>query len=199
MRHVLIGLLLASSAFAEEPNVCPVQAPQAVHLQLMTDVNAFTGALLALQIRGAIGAKAPAIYIEINSPGGSAPAGFQIMEAIASARYYGVPTICHVRGEADSMAAFIFEVCSVRQMGPAARLMFHEIAVIAIPTRRHGPSSVRAIAADLEDDNQRACSMIAFKMKRPTSDVCDWIRDHQRYIDAMEAVKMNAADLVDAT
>lgn len=64
-----------------------------------------------------------AIVIEIHSPGGSVPAGFDIAKAIEDS---AAPVTCVVDGEAASMAAYILESCTVRTMTTRSMVMFHE-------------------------------------------------------------------------
>lgn len=66
-----------------------------------------------------------AVLLEINSGGGSVPAGFQIGKAIED---ISVPVICVVDGDdgAQSMAYWVLQSCDVRVMTRRSVLMLHQ-------------------------------------------------------------------------
>lgn len=74
-------------------------------------------------IKAANEAGADAILFEINSGGGSVPAGFELARAIEDS---DAPVTCVVDGDAASMAFYLLQSCEKRMMTKRSRLMAHE-------------------------------------------------------------------------
>lgn len=74
-------------------------------------------------IEAANKAGADEILLEINTGGGSVPAGFEISRAIEDSN---APVTCVVDGEAASMGFYVLQSCEKRLMTRRSRLMAHE-------------------------------------------------------------------------
>lgn len=68
--------------------------------------------------------KVNGLIIEIDSGGGSYPAGFRISKAIEAAPF---PVYCVVDGMAASMAYYILQSCDFRYMTKRSTLMIHQV------------------------------------------------------------------------
>jgi len=69
--------------------------------------------------------KKPA-YLEINSPGGSIPAGLKFIPRMRDLKAHrGLKVTCVIRAKAYSMAAYIASFCHETYMLPVSDLMFH--------------------------------------------------------------------------
>jgi ATP-dependent Clp protease protease subunit len=66
------------------------------------------------------------LLIEINTPGGSVPDGFELAKAIEDSE---APVTCIVDGEAASMGFYITQSCQKRVMTKRSSLMAHEPAI----------------------------------------------------------------------
>ncbi len=71
-------------------------------------------------------AGADEVLLEINTPGGSVPDGFEMTRAIEDS---DAPVTCIVDGDADSMGFYILQSCDKRIMTPRSKLMAHEPAI----------------------------------------------------------------------
>lgn len=66
--------------------------------------------------------------LELNTPGGSVPAGFELAKKIEEAK---VPVVCVVDGMAASMGFYILQSCPLRVMTARSMLMIHEPSLSA--------------------------------------------------------------------
>lgn len=66
------------------------------------------------------------LEIVLNSPGGSAYAGFELYDEILAARHNGHTVTVSARGLCASMAAIVLQAGTVRKVGPNTTLMIHK-------------------------------------------------------------------------
>lgn len=92
------------------------------HLKLQGEVTAESVAPLVEALATAQGE----VTIDIDSPGGSVYAGWDLVHAIEQSP---AKVTCIVDGEADSMAAVVLQACDVRIMTERSALMMHEPSV----------------------------------------------------------------------
>lgn len=95
-------------------------------LRFSDEVNEKTAKHLVKWIEAANRAGADQLLLEINTPGGSIPDGFEVMRAIEDS---DAPVTCIVDGDADSMGFAILQSCEHRYMTPRSKLMAHEPAI----------------------------------------------------------------------
>lgn len=69
------------------------------------------------------------IYILLNSPGGSVPAGISMIDAVQIAKNRGSKVICFSGVVAASMAFNIMAVCDERYALPNTKLLFHPVSL----------------------------------------------------------------------
>lgn len=67
------------------------------------------------------------LVIIIDSLGGEVMAGYGILEVMSAFHQAGIPTVCVVTDEADSMAADILSHCAYRVGTEDATVMFHHV------------------------------------------------------------------------
>jgi ATP-dependent Clp protease protease subunit len=77
-------------------------------------------------IQAANEAGADELMIEINTPGGSVPDGFELARAIENSE---APVTCVVDGDAASMGFYLLQSCDYRAMTKRSKLMAHEPAL----------------------------------------------------------------------
>jgi ATP-dependent protease ClpP protease subunit len=112
----------------EEPKAAPkLECPDKLSCVLqyrMNDEVTQTSAKEAIDwINAANEAGATDIVFEINTPGGSVPAGFELAKTIENSK---APVSMVVDWEAASMGAFLLESAHNRYMTKRSMLMFHE-------------------------------------------------------------------------
>lgn len=113
MRAILVAAVLA--AF---PSVASAVEVYRIHGEITAESVA-----PALEYLAAV--KGPAVF-EIDTPGGSVNAGFEIARAIELSP---VPVVCVVDGSASSMGFYILQSCATRLMTRRSYLMTHEPSV----------------------------------------------------------------------
>ena len=126
----------ADGGEAEEPDIPgPTSRYWVPHLGFQWQINSTSSEELVTRLRqveAAVaetpdgGTRTPdAVLLEINSGGGSVPAGFLIGKAIED---LGIPVICVVDGDdgAQSMAYWVLQSCDLRAMTRRSVLMLHQ-------------------------------------------------------------------------
>lgn len=96
------------------------------YLRFSDEVNQKTSKHIVKWIEAANKAGADELLLEINTPGGSVPDGFEVSRAIEDS---DAPVTCIVDGDADSMGFYILQSCTNRIMTPRSKLMAHEPAI----------------------------------------------------------------------
>lgn len=145
----LLLSLLASSA--STPDVTCKQGQRcAVRYLFQGIVDSDTVPPAIEFIRAANDAGADEIIFEINTPGGSVPAGFGLAKAIEES---DVPVTCIVDGAAESMGAFILQSCDTRMLTRRSVLMFHEPA-LSYSVEHGQPNEWRSLAEMMEAERE---------------------------------------------
>lgn len=93
---------------------------------------------------------APPICVQILSPGGEAPAGFAIYDALVN---YPGPVQTEVWGECGSIAAIIFQAGDLRTMAPRSEMLIHNARLV--------PGGAPAGANELKDQSAMTRKMDA--------------------------------------
>jgi ATP-dependent protease ClpP protease subunit len=92
----------------------------------------------------------PQPIIVIDSGGGLVREGLMIQAKIRELQMRGVPVICHVSGEAMSMAFFIWSICEQRSATSSSKLMFHA-ASLMMPAGRYGLEELENYVEELRN------------------------------------------------
>lgn len=166
-------------------------APKATRLSLHTQVDYLSASLLIAQIEAAQGSSS--IVLDIDTPGGSVDAGWQIVEAIEASK---VPVVCVVsNGMAASMGSIILQSCSSRLMvSGVSVIMIHNMYI----TDASGtPDEIQALATRMKEDNDK---LLNYEVRR-TKVSADFIRSliqgqKMLWIDAQQALKWGFVDAV---
>jgi membrane-bound serine protease (ClpP class) len=114
---VSIGLATAGTARAQDANT-----PAIVGLRLEGVVDPFLADYIRRGVESANDAGAPAVLIQIDTPGGLASSMREMIQAVLSSR---VPVICYVAPEgarAASAGAFVLMSCPVAAMAPGTNV-----------------------------------------------------------------------------
>jgi ATP-dependent protease ClpP protease subunit len=120
----------------------PDKAACVVKHKLNAEVGDKSVAAAIDMIDAAEEAGADAFVLEINTPGGSVPDGFELSKRIEDAT---IPITCVVDGDAASMGFYILQSCPERLMTKRSTLMAHEPALGGM--FRGQPNEWAAIAA----------------------------------------------------
>lgn len=185
MRTLLLtALLLSSPALA-------VTVPVVAYGELHGEITAISVLPLAAAI-----AKHPAeIHIRIDSEGGDVETGFELVTIMRAARRAGTRIVCTVPngGQAQSMAVYVLQGCSYRQMGRQSFLMFHTIST----SNTSGNAwALRKEAQRLDGLNVRMSSFIAGRLKLTLKRYMAQVWDRDWYVGAEEALAIGAVDRV---
>jgi ATP-dependent Clp protease protease subunit len=125
-----------------------VPAPKVVNIDFHDSVNYVSAALLIAQIEASQGAES--IVIDIDSGGGSVPAGWLIVEAIEKSV---TPVTCRVSGISGSMAHVILQACDIRQMVRGTSvLMIHNLSVSGVSGT---PDDIQELATAMKTENDK--------------------------------------------
>ena len=92
-------------------------------VRFSSDVNQYSAAAFIDALDQVNKAKAEYIVLELNSPGGSVAAGFEMSLAMEKSN---ATVICVVDGMAASMGYFLLQSCDIRLMTKRSQLMIHE-------------------------------------------------------------------------
>lgn len=175
---------------AKEPGVVITRDGHA-HLYLVGEINNESVRELVTQIVQANARQAVQIDMFINSPGGSVMSGIvlaQIMEESPA------PIVCTVDGMAASMAFYVLQSCSVRQMTKRSVLMAHEPWVGSDgPLTRSGAEET---AAQLKAITKMIVEHCAARMSISVAELLHRIDNKNWWIEWEEAVKVGAVDKV---
>jgi ATP-dependent protease ClpP protease subunit len=107
----------------------PAPAPVVARIHLTGPISDQMAAAFEQALAGATEHAAVAVLIVIDSPGGEVDAGRRISRDIENSP---VPVTCVVDGEADSMAFYVLQSCSVRAMTARSVLMTHEVVQLIV-------------------------------------------------------------------
>lgn len=92
----------------------------------------------------------PQPIIVIDSGGGLVDEGLIIQAKIRELQMRGVTVRCHVSGDAQSMAFFIWSICDQRSAAASAKLMFHG-ARLGLPEGRYGLEELEIYVEELRN------------------------------------------------
>ncbi len=119
------------------------------------------------------------INIIINSPGGSVPAGLQLVEALHIAKARGVTVRCAVTNLAASMAFIILSECSERYALSNSLLLFHPArAMLMFATLK--AEDARYMAEELEAINFEMCDRLELSMGIASAKHKEWFSYHYK-------------------
>lgn len=110
-------------------------ADRPCHYRLSDTINDESVELAAAWIQSANKVKSSVFVLELNTPGGSVGAGFELVKEIENAE---IPMVCMVDGRAASMGFYILQSCPMRVMTRRSTLMTHEPS---ISTPMGGPAN----------------------------------------------------------
>ena len=136
---------------------------------------------------------APAIILEINSPGGDVDAGYLLAKSIERSK---APVTCVVDGNAASMASFILESCTTRVVTRRSIIMIHEPAFI---TNGFGGQFVRwqNTADHLRYMTKAMMEHYAKRMGMKTEDLINRVYGGRSwFMSPEEALKFHVVDFV---
>lgn len=123
------ALAAPGDIFSNEPSVtCDAKGHDLCvpKIRINSGIDAKVSARFVKWIAEANAAGASRILVEINTPGGSIPDGFEMAKAIEASE---APVTCVVDGEADSMGFYLLQSCAHRVMTHRSKLMTHEPSV----------------------------------------------------------------------
>lgn len=109
--------------------MCPVGKKCVVTYRLSDGIDDSSSKKVIQWIDAAEEADADAFVLELNTPGGSVPDGFEISKRIENAK---LPVTCVVDGKAASMGFYILQSCPTRLMTKRSTLMAHEPSLSGI-------------------------------------------------------------------
>ncbi len=115
----------------DEPVVVECQSKNGVDkcvpkYRFSEEVSAESSKKVIKWIEAANKAHADELLIEINTPGGSVPDGFELARAIEES---DAPVTCVADGNAESMGFYLLQACDHRAMTKRSKLMAHEPAL----------------------------------------------------------------------
>lgn len=111
------------------------------------------------------------INIIINSPGGSVPAGLQLVEAVHIAQSRGVKVRCAVTTLAASMAFILLSQCDERMALANSLLLFHParafvfMGALKAEDARYMAEELEAINADMADLLEESMGVVTAEQK----------------------------------
>jgi ATP-dependent protease ClpP protease subunit len=116
------------------------------------------------------------INLIINSPGGSVPAGMQVVESIAVAKARGVTVRCAVTVLAASMAFSILNECSERYALNNSLLLFHPARAMIMGALKS--EDARYIAEELDAINAELIDKLELSFGVATNAQKEWMLYH---------------------
>lgn len=157
-------------------NIIPAFAGPAVDItgpRTVRVVGEINGSVLKLasQIDSMSKENKKPINILINSPGGSVPAGLQLVEAMHIAQARGVKIRCAVTTLAASMAYVVLSQCNERYALSNSLLLFHParamlmFAVLKSDDARYMAEELAAIDSDISDLLQDSMGVVTGEHK----------------------------------
>lgn len=132
MKKIILSSLLIATCASTTPSLGQSTMPESLlatgdefyvpKIVLDGPVDEMNMLLVITQIGMVTEAKADAIVLEINTPGGSIWDGFELVKVIENSK---IPVICVVDNNALSMGFYILQSCNVRLMTKRSALMAH--------------------------------------------------------------------------
>ncbi len=117
-------------------------------------INKMSAQTWADETLATAGIEGPRIVL-IDSPGGYATQGDEIIKMLETERRAGVQYVCVVLGRASSMAFNILTHCDVRLAAPNAEMLVHKIALESLPWgMRITARNLKYLAKEMERDDE---------------------------------------------
>ena len=137
------------------------------------------------------GGRHDSISLTINSEGGELAAGLAIHDVLRSYSALGLEVCVGVRGEACSMAAVVLQAGDSRIMGPASRLMIHQVSSGGAGTT----AEIRRQSEHLQATDKAIAELFA---KRSGKFSVEWLEkeilDRDRWFTPAEALEVGLVD-----
>jgi ATP-dependent protease ClpP protease subunit len=167
-------------------------APEPVELTLFGTVDEDTAGEVIAGLNKALLQKRKAVFLTIDSGGGSVWAGLELIEAMRRAERGGIEITCLADGLAGSMAFVILQACpGARFMTKRTALMAHEVSV----------SGAGGKAADIRRTAQRMDSLDTWltiietaRLKISLEEFRKQIAGREWFFGAAEALAVGAVD-----
>jgi ATP-dependent Clp protease protease subunit len=141
----------------------------------------------------AYGHRHEAMCLFLNSEGGELAAGLAIHDTLRSYSALGLHVSVGVRGEACSMAAVVLQAGDSRIIGPASRLMLHQVSSGGAGTT----AEIHRQAAHLRETDKAIAELFA---KRSGKFSVEWLEkeilDRDRWFTPAEALEVGLVDSI---
>ena len=173
----LLELLLGTPAAVEG---CPENAQL-----LLTEIDEASAAKFVSQVAAC---KGRAITVEINSPGGSVIAAFDIQKAIER---HDKPVYCVVDGMAASAAFVTLQSCAHRYMTDRSLLMAHEASIGSKGQEvehNNAAAALRAVNWGMAEHCSKRMGITHAEFASRVSNGQEW------YLSQLDALRENAID-----
>lgn len=128
--------------------------------RIATEIDEASTAKAIKWIEAANKAGASALLLEMNTPGGSVPDGFELAKAIENS---AAPVSCVIDGEGASMGFYLLQSCEKRYMTKRSKLMAHEPALSG--QMRGTPNQWQAITDMLKAERDALAEHCAARLK----------------------------------
>jgi ATP-dependent protease ClpP protease subunit len=203
MQHLLlaVSLFLASTPTSKDPEPAPEQTeerpaftcterPCLKGLVLNGDIISMDIAyFFKSRMDEAVEAKADAIMVIINSPGGEITASRLLYWMF---RLSPIPVYCITTDRAASGAFWALEGCTYRSMTEDAQLMTHEPFVVTnVPLRRQ---DLREAADELDASVEKMAEECSYRLAITSKQFKERIAESDWWMDKDEALKVKAVD-----
>jgi len=133
----------------------------------------------------------PQLTLHINSEGGELAAGLSIHDTLRGLARMGLQITTGVRGEACSMAAVVLQAGDRRLIGPASRLMLHQVSSGGAGTT----AEIRRQSEHLQATDKAIAELFA---KRSGKFSVEWLEkeilDRDRWFTPAEALEVGLVD-----
>lgn len=132
-----------------------------------------------------------AYSLVINSPGGSFEVGRRMYRRLVS---LDKPLFCYVQDNAQSVAFWLLQACTVRFAAPEASLMIHEVKVVLDGII--DANTALAIANDLMTSTDIMATHVSKRMGMPKSQFLSRIARGDWSMSGTEALRFKAVDVI---
>jgi ATP-dependent protease ClpP protease subunit len=179
----------------KSPSLIPVQTPEtlpAIIIGIRGPITEKEFTLVTDTITKELAGGAKEIRIIIDSSGGSVSAGRGIALTIEN---LPVPSICTADGEAESMAFYILQSCTIRQMTKRSVLMIHN-PLEMVSSETLTLDDIKDLNNDLQTSAEAMLEHNIHRLKVPREYVAKKIEHTKWFFTWKEALEIGAVDEV---
>jgi len=194
--NTVLAILLLISSCVHGGNAAQAAAPNDYRFIPLGEVNDEAAERIVIELgllnMLPVNERPNAIFIEIDSPGGSVDSGKDIIKAIEASN---IEVVCRVGSNATaaSMGFMILEACPVRVMSSSALLMWH---TVSLSGGRINAKNMDELVGIINAMNHASANFVSRRMTLSAQEVFEKMQKGDWWMASDEALAIGAVDFV---